>query len=651
LPQSAQPAVHEHITCVAAPAIWLSPPSGQVAGGVDGLYVAERRVLSRLVVTVNGREPEPVEARPHGANGARFTASAGALSVERVRVAAPDGGTERITLRNTGDVPAAAALRIAAAGDLASISAVRSGGDPGLPERPLEDGTEWAGPDGHRVRLDGRTSADVTLAPGESFTTAVTVRATPPDTPGFRPAPPPGPAPWADAPLTVRSGDERLDRLVAQGVADLGALLLAHGGDIYCAAGSPWYLTLFGRDALWTARLALPLGYELAAGTLRVLARHQGVRRDPVTEEAPGKIPHELRPADATTWLPPVYYGSVDATPLFVVTLAEARRWGMPDDEVAALLPAAERALEWLGTFDGGFVSYTGSADRLTNQGWKDSGDGIQHADGRPARPPVALSEVQAYSYQAAVLGADLLDAFGRPGADRWRRWAADLAERFRARFWVDDGAGGYPAIALDGEGRPVDGVASNLGHLLGTGLLTAAEEAEVAARLPELDSGWGLRTLTPAAAGFDPLSYHLGSVWPHDTAIAILGLVRSGHPEVAARLARGLIGAAPAFGHRLPELFGGQDSSAPPVPYPTACSPQAWAAAVSPALVTALLGLDVDVPAGRVALAPVPGFGELAADNIRVGGAVLSVRVAGDGRASVTGLPSGMTTWIRTET
>ncbi|GLW66560.1 amylo-alpha-1,6-glucosidase [Actinomadura rubrobrunea] len=632
---------------MAAPAIWLSPPSGQVAGGVDGLYVAERRVLSRFVVTVDGREPEPAEAGPHGANGARFTASAGPLAVERFRAAVPDGGTERIVLRNTGDAPATATLRVAVAGDLASISAVRSGDDPGLPEMPLDDGVEWEGPDGHTVRLEGRTHAEVSLAPGESFTTTITVRATPPDTPGFRPAPPSGPAPWADAPLTVRSGDDRLDRLVAQGVADLGALLLASGDDIYCAAGSPWYLTLFGRDALWTARLALPLGYELAAGTLRALARHQGTRRDPATEEAPGKIPHELRPGDAATWLPPVYYGTVDATSLFVVTLAEARRWGMPDDEVAALLPNVERALEWLGTFDE-FVSYVGSADRLTNQGWKDSADGVQHADGRLARPPVALSEVQAYSYQAAVLGADLLDAFGRPGADRWRRWAADLAERFRARFWVDDPDGAYPAIALDGDGRPVDGVASNMGHLLGTGLLTAEEEAAVAARLTELDSGWGLRTLTPRAAGFDPLSYHLGSVWPHDTAIAILGLVRSGHPETALRFARGLVGAAPAFGHRLPELFGGQDSSAPPVPYPTACSPQAWAAAVSPALVTALLGLDVDVPAGRVALSPAPGFGELAVDNIRVGSAVLSARVEADGRATLTGLPAGLRAEIR---
>jgi glycogen debranching enzyme len=481
------------------------------------------------------------------------------------------------------------------------------------------------------VRLSGRTRAELALAPGESFATTVSVRATPPPVPGFRPVPPAAPAPWSRGPLAVRSADRRLDALVRQGVADLGALLLADGGDLYCAAGSPWYLTLFGRDALWTARLALPLGHELAAGTLRALARHQGTRHDPETEEAPGKIPHELRPAHATTWLPPVYYGTVDATPLFVITLAEAWRWGMPAPQVARLLPAARRALDWLGTFDD-FVAYRGSAATLVNQGWKDSADAIQHADGRVAAQPIALSEVQAYAFQAATLGAELFDAFGVEGGERWRRWAAELADRFRARFWVD----GYPAIALDGGGRPVDGPASNLGHLLGTGLLAPVEEERVARTLAELDSGWGLRTLTGRAAGFDALSYHRGSVWPHDTAIAILGLARSGHREVAARLARGLICAGPWFGYRLPELYGGQAADRP-VPYPSACRPQAWSAAASPALVTALLGLDVDVPAGSVRLSPMPGFGELSAEGVRIGDASVSIHVDASGVASAT--------------
>ncbi|MGH3380645.1 MAG: amylo-alpha-1,6-glucosidase, partial [Actinoallomurus sp.] len=480
------------------------------------------------------------------------------------------------------------------------------------------------------------------LAPGERFTTTLAVRATPPPVEGFRPAPPPGPPPWSRTPLTVRSpGDAPggLGALVDQGVADLGGLLLADEGDLYCGAGSPWYLTLFGRDALWTARLALPLGHELAAGTLRALARHQGTGHDEVTEEEPGKIPHELRSAHAPGLLPPVYYGSVDATALFVVTLAEAWRWGMPAAEVRALLPAAEAALAWLASFEE-FVSYRGSAERLPNQGWKDSTDGVQHEDGRRAEPPIALAEVQAYACQAALLGADLLDAFGRAGGEEYRGWAGRLAGRFRARFWLDEG---YPAIAIDGTGEPVDGLASNVGHLFGTGLLDPAEEDRAARRLMELHSGWGLRTLTPQAAGYDPMSYHLGSVWPHDTAIAMLGLSRSGHPDPAARLARGLVAAAPAFGHRLPELFGGfgrqvADADAGPVPYPPACRPQAWSAAVSPALVTALLGLAPDVPGGRVRVAPLPGLGGLAVDGVRVGEAVLSIEVDRDGEVAVAG-------------
>jgi glycogen debranching enzyme len=646
-----QPSVHEYLTCVAAPATWLSPPSGQLTGGVDGLYVSDRRVLSRLRVTLGGAEPVPVDAVLHGGAGALFTATAGTLTVERLRTVTHDGGSEEVTVRNAGDRPVTTTLEVEAGTDLAEISAVKAG-DPAPPEKALHDGTVRFGPDGYQVRMDGLTRAELSLAPGERFTTALVVRATPPDVPGFRPAPPPGPPPWSRTPLTVRSADDRIGALIGQGVADLGALLLADEGDLYYGAGSPWYLTLFGRDALWSARLALPLGHELAAGTLRALARHQGTGHDPVTEEEPGRIPHELRPAHAPGRLPPVYYGSVDATALFVITLAEAWRWGMPEAEVRALLPAAEAALAWICSFEE-FLSYRGSAARLPNQGWKDSTDGVQHEDGRRAKPPIALAEAQAYAYQAAMLGADLLDSLGRAGGgvgdvgdvgggrdgggqgDEYRRWARRLAERFRDRFWVKDG---YPAIAVDGTGEPVDGLASNVGHLLGTGLLDPDEEDRAARRLMELDSGWGLRTLTPEAAGFDPLSYHLGSVWPHDTAIAMLGLSRSGHPDLAARLARGLIAVAPAFGYRLPELFGGQDASVEPVPYPPACRPQAWSAAVSPALVTALLGLTPDVPGGRVTAAPLPGFGDLAIDGVRIGTEVLSFAVDRHGELASTG-------------
>jgi glycogen debranching enzyme len=404
--------------------------------------------------------------------------------------------------------------------------------------------------------------------------------------------------------------------MITQGIADLAALRLADPADpadVYLAAGCPWYLTLFGRDSLWAARMALPLGYRAAAGTLRALARRQGRASDPATEEQPGRIPHELRPADATSWLPPVYYGTIDATPLFVATLAEAWRWGMPDGEVAALLPAAERALNWMveyGDADGdGFLEYLpANSVGLSNQGWKDSDDGVRYADGRRAIAPLALCEVQGYAHEAAVQGAAMMTYFGRSGADRWRDWAAELAARFRAAFWVDDSDGAYPAIALDGAKRPVDGPASNMGHLLGTGLLDPGEETLVAERLtaPDMTSGFGLRTLSARSSGYNPFSYHAGSVWPHDTAIAAYGLHRAGHTDRAADLLAGLFQAAPYFHGRLPELYSGHPAQPlGPMPYPAACAPQAWAAAAAPLALQVLLGLHVDLPAGTVLRRP----------------------------------------------
>ena len=230
-------------------------------------------------------------------------------------------------------------------------------------------------------------------------------------------------------------------------------------------------------------------------------------------------------------------------------------------------------------------------------------------ADGRIAATPVTLCEVQGYAYQAAIAGAGLLDALRRTGRAQWRAWAARLAHIFRSRFWVTDPDGAaYPALALDGSKRQVDSLTSNIGHLLGTGLLTRDEETRVAERLeqPDMNSGFGLRTMSAANAGYSPLSYHCGSVWSHDTAIVILGLIRSGHQDAAASLADGLLEAAAAFGWRLPELFTVTPARGPvAVALPAVLPPQAWAAAAAGALVQALLGLDVDVPAGSVRISP----------------------------------------------
>jgi glycogen debranching enzyme len=451
----------------------------------------------------------------------------------------------------------------------------------------------------------------------------------------------------------VTAGDHRLPALVERSVADLAGLLAADPtatDDHYLTAGAPWYLTLFGRDSLWAARMALPLGTDLAAGTLRTLARRQGTRTDPSTEEEPGKILHEVRIGPAG---PEHYYGTVDATPLWISLLHDAWRWGLADAEVAALLPNLEAALGWLQDAAGdGFVRYVDNAGVLSNQGWKDSFDSIQFADGRLADPPIALCEVQAYAFAAALEGAALLDAFGRPGGDGWRDWAAGLRDRFRSAFWVEDRRGRYPAIALDGDGRPVDSVTSNIGHLLGTGLLDEAETAAVVRRLaaPDLDSGFGLRTMSARSVGFNPLSYHGGSVWSHDTAIALRGLSAVGTADaaaVAASLARGLLAAAPAFEFRLPELYGGESAGGGrrPLAYPAACRPQAWSAGAALVVLTATLGLTPDLPAGRLTLRPMrpSPVGELTVRGLRVAGQPLDVRLTAAGDPEILTAPADL--------
>jgi glycogen debranching enzyme len=495
----------------------------------------------------------------------------------------------------------------------------------------------------------GRLSWEMELAPGGSATVVLTARADLAKGTVFAGT---SRVPWSRPALACV--DRRLPQVVHQGLDDLEGLLLADAGegadergDLFAAAGSPWFLTLFGRDSLWTARMLLPLGTELALSTLRALARRQGTRHDPQSEEQPGRILHEVRAEPLALehfTLPPTYFGTADATQLFVTCCAEAWRWGADPEQVRELVPAVERALGWIEAQAGdGFIRYVDSTGQgLSNQGWKDSVDSIQWADGTLAEPPIALSEVQAYSYQAAVLGAELLDDFDRPGAERWRDWAASLADRFRAAFWVEDGDGRYPAVALDAHGGAVDSVASNMGHLLGTGLLDGEEAALVARRLasPTLSSGFGLRTLTAASPRFSRLSYHGGAVWPHDTAIAVTGLARDGFASEAASLFRGLVRAAPAFDFRLPELYGGDNAeeATSPMPYPAACRPQAWAAASPVAALVALLGLEVDVPRGRVDVRPVlpQTLLPLSVSGLRLGTHTLGLEVDTEGRVSV---------------
>ncbi|HAM26790.1 MAG TPA: amylo-alpha-1,6-glucosidase, partial [Microbacteriaceae bacterium] len=412
------------------------------------------------------------------------------------------------------------------------------------------------------------------------------------------------------------------------------------------AAGAPWFFTLFGRDSIWAARFMLPLGTRLAGDTLRVLAGLQGTRSVAESAEQPGKIMHELRrgaleiPGENIS-LPPLYYGTVDATALWVCLLHDAWRWGLPGDEVRSMIPQLVAALEWMRDFgdaDGdGLLEYIDSTGRgLANQGWKDSGDSVQWRDGTLADGPIALCEVQAYAFEAASHGAELLDHFGVEGGAEWRAWAARLKSRFNETFWIQDADGAYPAIALDSQKRAVDTVTSNLGHLLGTGLLDGRQAALVARRLvsPELNSGFGLRTMSTDSAGYWPLSYHGGSVWTHDTAIAIHGLSRDGFTAEAGALVSGLLAAASGFDYRMPELHSGDASStfASPVPYPAACRPQAWSAAAAVSVLGSLLGLRPDAQSATIGVSPSPLAGSLSVSGLRLGDANVSIELNTDG-------------------
>jgi glycogen debranching enzyme len=417
-------------------------------------------------------------------------------------------------------------------------------------------------------------------------------------------------------------------------------------------------MALFGRDSLLTSYMALALDPDLAAGTLHSLAANQGRSVVAATEEQPGRIVHETRMGldfPLVRGGASAYYGSVDSTPLFVVLLGEAARWGMPAEDVAALLPHADRALAWVeesGDRDGdGFVEYermTGHG--LVNQGWKDSFDGITFADGRIARAPLALCEVQGYVYAAYLARALLAEVAGDQVTEkRLLEKAARLKEAFNDRFWLDDR--GWYAVALDADKRPVDSLASNMGHCLWTGIVDEEKAARVAGHLvsPELFSGWGVRTLATTMGAYNPMSYHNGSVWPHDSALVATGLMRYGFVDEARTVATAVLDAAEAFGGRLPELFCGFDRAeyAAPLPYPTSCSPQAWAAAAPLQLVRVLLRLDPELPRSRVWFAPVlPGeLAPLVVDRLQLG--PWRVRCSAGARAGrdaeLVGLPAGV--------
>lgn len=440
---------------------------------------------------------------------------------------------------------------------------------------------------------------------------------------------------WKEECTEFYTDNEVLNRMIQTGITDLRALRAEYPGwGKIVEAGIPWYSAPFGRDSLITSWQTLILNPVIARDTLRFLAKLQGREENKWREEKPGKILHEIRFGEmalANEVPHSPYYGSVDATPLFIVLLAEYFRWMDDRPFLEEMAGPLDRALEWCrryGDMDGdGYLEYLRESERgLVNQGWKDSWDAVVDREGVIPQGPIALVEVQAYYYLALVRAAGLYRVLGREKEARYLEKEADqLQQRFIRDFWVEEEE--YPAFALDGNKRRVICTVSNPGHCLFTGILPGDKAALVVKRLfqPDMYNGWGIRTMSSRESAYNPMSYHNGSVWPHDNVIIARGLRRYGFFKELARMADGLYQAALHFPyHRLPELFCGftRRGLAGPVRYPTACDPQAWAVGSIFQLLQTLLGIEGRGRDVHITRPILPGWlGEVVLKNMRVGG------------------------------
>lgn len=466
---------------------------------------------------------------------------------------------------------------------------------------------------------------------------------------------------WLAGHAEVESDHPLLDKVVRRSLLDLLALRSSLEGLHYFSAGLPWYGTLFGRDSIVAALQTLAYEPSVAEQTLRLLAKYQGTKVDEWRDEEPGKILHELRRGELAhlNEIPQTpYYGSVDATPLFLILVGEHAHWTGDLRLFQELRPNVQRALEWIDTYGdegrNGYLSYvTKSKKGLGNQGWKDSGDSVMNADGSLATAPIALVEVQGYVYRAKLLIADLYSRAGdEDTARRLRHQAADLKARFNRDFWVPEMD--FYALALQKDERPAAVISSNPGQALWTGIVDHEHAASVVRRLmsPEMFSGWGVRTLSTAAPRANPIGYHLGTVWPHDNSVIAAGFRRHGFDREAAQVLTGMVEAASYFEHyRLPEVFAGfsRDEFRIPVRYPVACHPQAWAAGSVPFLLTSLLGLVADAFRGRLhIIRPVlpQGVDRIELRRVRLGQGSVDLRFrrkAGGGVEVETGPTDGL--------
>jgi len=637
-----------------------------------GLYYHDTQFLSGLTLRINGAAPLLLSANTEqsyvGAfqlTNAAATLPGGAalpaqsLSIRRTRFLA-DGWRERIGILNCNAKPVALRIEIEVEATFLDMFAVRAtsvtGNDPAYWDRyrtqrkvatdvqsePIDGGLRLSrlGRDGVRrtTEVTSHPAATLigdhtlvfepTLSPQGLFTIELSVL---PREDGAGQEPSPEGFDEALDALNARyrrflrscaryttSSESLDDTLLARSALDMRALLDFEDTGPFPTAGIPWYAVPFGRDGLFAAYQTLGWNPDLARGTLRLLARYQGKTTDAFTDEEPGKIFHELRRGELARLgeIPHrPYYGTVDATPLFALVFAEAVKWTADRALWRELLPAAERALTWcdtLGDLDGdGYVEYGTRGTDLRNQGWKDSAESLCGPDGKWASLPAALVEVQAYVYAAKTGLADLYAADGDHGrADALRGQARELREQFERDFWMD-GEGCY-AQALDGAKQQIPAVTSNAGHALWAGIASPEHARRTAARLlaPDMFTGWGIRTLSSTYPTYNPMSYHNGSVWPHDNSLIAHGFARYGLREEAAAIVEGLFEAGKRYPDaRLPELFCGfaRDLrfSSRPADYLVSCIPQAWSAGMTFLCLRALLGLEPDLERRRLIVDP----------------------------------------------
>jgi len=680
------------VTLVEGSSFCISTGCGDIPGGsAQGLFFRDTRFLSRLELMVNGVRPE------HLAQATEDPFSAMFVSRARPRSGKPDstimvfryryigrGMREDVVVRNAGEEPAYCLVEVVLEADFAHLFDVKEGrvAHHGEHFSEMSEGFLVFGwrkgntKRGVRVSTSERAHVDGTALSWEVIVPArgqwrTCIQLTPQidgddiqpryrcGEPVERAMPKERLRRWRrDVPL-LATADEDLQMIIGRSLEDLGALRIFDPDfpeRAVVAAGAPWFMTLFGRDSLITSWMALLVDPDLALGTLQTLARFQGSKVDPRTEEEPGRILHEMRFGEAASLSldgGSIYYGTADATPLFVMLMGELRRWGLAREAVDQLLPNVDAAMQWItdyGDRDGdGYVEYQRASDRgLQNQGWKDSFDGVRFANGDLPRTPIALCEVQGYVYSAFLARSYFASEVGDTTvAERWRAKATDLKRRFNEDFWLADR--GYFAMGIDAEKRPIDAMASNMGHCLWTGIVDEDKAEQVGKWLmaDDMFTGWGVRTLASSMSGYNPISYHCGSVWPHDNALVAAGLMRYGMVDHAQRLMMAMLDAARVQGGRLPELFSGLSREEFPlvVSYPTSCSPQAWASGTPLLFLRTMLRFDPWIPHGKLWLDPVipHELGALHLQRIPLAGSRVSVMVEADGTYAVEGLPDGI--------